>query len=146
MSEKEYGKINAINDINYLRWLLMNKDILAKSKELEKDRLNEIAGRLINYIDEIFVTRKQLKKARAEARRYKAKYLKTRDTIRESINLAVSGAKLTPWEPGQNRIVHKCEHADFDQDGCYCSKYNHIVSCCGNVDRCDKDKYENPAL
>lgn len=127
MSEKEYGKINAINDINYLRWLLMNKDILAKSKELEKDRLNEIAGRLINYIDEIFVTRKQLKKARAEARRYKAKYLKLRNPI-------------------ECKNEGRCEFADFDQDGCYCRKYYHIVNCCGKVDMCDKDKYENSDL
>lgn len=35
-----------------------------------------------------------------------------------------------------------CDNAEFDADGCYCKKYNHIVTCCGDISRCNKDIYE----
>lgn len=143
--DNEYGKIDAINDIHYLRWLLMNKDFMAKTHEFSNDRLNGLVERLDSYIERISVERKQLKKARAEARRFKGKYLKTKKMFDDYkiTTTYFAGSDITfPWTPEQNGIVRKCEYAEFDQDGCYCKKYNHLVTCCGDINRCNKDIYE----
>lgn len=39
-----------------------------------------------------------------------------------------------------------CDNAEFDADGCYCKKYNHIVTCCGDISRCNKDIYEKTEM
>lgn len=136
----EYGKIDAINDIHYLRWLLMNKDFMAKTHEFSNDKLNGLVERLDSYIEQISVERKQLKKARAEARRFKGKYLKTKqmfDDYRIATTYFADSEKIMPKFSGSN-----CEYAEFDADGCYCKKYSHIVTCCGDISRCNKEIYE----